>query len=81
MTNQINTKRKTKMENQILINGRRLVPINEVAHFLGLGKRSLYNYASMARRGHEIPIPKPKRINSKLLWDAAELQQYVDRLK
>lgn len=57
---------------EFLINGRRLLPIDETAHYLGISKRTLYGKGSKA--------PKPKRFGRKLLWDAGELRTFVESL-
>ena len=61
---------------EFTINGRRLLPINEAAHYLGLSKRTLYNNWKCAKGR----IPKPKRFGRKLLWDAYDLKEFVDNL-
>lgn len=64
------------MEREFLINGRRLLPIDESAHYLGISKRTLYGHGST--KGSK--VPKPRKFGRKLLWDAIELRDYADSL-
>jgi predicted DNA-binding transcriptional regulator AlpA len=69
-----------KETNQFIINGRRMLGVNDVASYLGLSPRTIYNMISGKNR-ETCPIPKPKKIGSRLLWDVVELDKFIDKLQ
>jgi len=57
---------------------KRLLNIQETAHFLGISVRTIYNQIG---RKAKIKFPvKAKRIGRRILFDIRELESYVDSL-
>jgi predicted DNA-binding transcriptional regulator AlpA len=57
---------------------RRLVSIEEAAHYLDLSVKTIYNRIS---RKSKNPFPvKPKRIGKLVKFDLRDLEKYVDSL-
>ena len=62
----------------ISFQGKRLLSVEETAHYLGLSPRTIYN--QIGRKAKK-PFPvKPKRIGKLVKFDIQDLDQYVKSL-
>ena len=58
--------------------GKRLLSVEEAAHYLGISPRTIYNQTG-PRAKKPFPV-KPKRIGKLVKFDIQDLQDYVDSL-
>ena len=72
----VNLERVKPMDNQPT--QKRLLSVEETAHYLGLSPRTIYN--GVCRKAKK-PFPvKPKRIGKSIKFDIFDLEKYVDSL-
>ena len=63
------------MEKNILINGKRLLSVEETAAYLGVSPRTIYNQIGRKAK-KQFPI-KPKRIGRLVKFDVKDIEAYI----
>lgn len=65
--------------NEFIEEGQRMLNVRQVAKYLGISPRTVYNMISGKNR-ETCPIPKPKKIGSRLVWDIIKLDEFISNL-